>query len=169
MIINLDKLTDGSHDRGWSGQIDEVDLVYPEVVMTVQVEARIHRLQDLITVRGDIVGHGVRPCDRCLNEANVSITAPLHVVIRERSVAMEAEEGDDGEYLLTATDDDAEIDLTDQIRGALVVEVPISVHCREDCKGLCSTCGADLNDSPCGCSPQADDRWSGLGSISFDE
>ena len=169
MTLNLDKLTDGSHRREWSGKVDGVDLAYPEVVTTVEVDARIHRLQDLVTVRGDITGRAVRPCDRCLNPAEVTVTAGLHVVIRQRSIAMGPEASDDGEHLLTATEEDAEIDLTDQIRDSLVVEMPMSVHCREDCEGLCPRCGADLNEGPCGCSQQSDDRWSGLSSITFDE
>ena len=35
--------------------------------------------------------------------------------------------------------------------------------CSEDCKGLCSTCGADLNEGECGCSKgNIDPRWSQL-------
>ena len=35
--------------------------------------------------------------------------------------------------------------------------------CRDDCKGLCPRCGADLNAGPCDCAPQtADPRWDAL-------
>ena len=43
------------------------------------------------------------------------------------------------------------LDLTGVIREELVLDVPTLVLCREDCAGLCPTCGADLNAGPCAC------------------
>ena len=34
---------------------------------------------------------------------------------------------------------------------AILLELPIAPHCRENCEGLCPRCGADLNDGPCAC------------------
>ena len=44
-----------------------------------------------------------------------------------------------------------QIDLTGVVREELALEVPAFVLCREDCAGLCPTCGADLNAGPCAC------------------
>ena len=165
MIIRLDKLRDGSHHQKWSGSLTGVDLVYPEEVADVSVSADIHRLGDLITVRGRIVGSLKRPCDRCLEPADVSLDTLLHVVIRVRSVATSTEEGDDGEFIITVADDDSEVDLTDLIRDRLVVDFPLVVHCDEDCKGLCPQCGANLNIAPCTCAISVDPRWEALKSI----
>ena len=43
------------------------------------------------------------------------------------------------------------LDLREDARAALLLEIPITPHCREDCRGLCPRCGADLNDGPCAC------------------
>ena len=37
--------------------------------------------------------------------------------------------------------------------------------CSEDCKGLCATCGADLNQGPCGCKPEIDPRFAALAQL----
>ena len=37
--------------------------------------------------------------------------------------------------------------------------------CREDCKGLCHRCGADLNEGPCGCKPEVDPRFAALAQL----
>ena len=37
--------------------------------------------------------------------------------------------------------------------------------CSEDCKGLCATCGADLNEGPCGCKPEIDPRFAALAQL----
>jgi len=50
---------------------------------------------------------------------------------------------DDGETLLL--DDHHELDLTGTVRDAISLAEPIVVLCRPDCRGLCLTCGIDLN------------------------
>jgi uncharacterized protein len=42
------------------------------------------------------------------------------------------------------------IDLDPIVREQVLLALPVSVLCREDCKGLCSVCGQDLNESDCG-------------------
>ena len=44
-----------------------------------------------------------------------------------------------------------EIDISEDIRSELLLELPMILLCREDCKGLCPECGADLNSGECGC------------------
>lgn len=168
MIIRLDKLRDGSHHQKWSGTLSGIDLVYPEEITDVAVTADIHRLHDLITVRGRITGSLTRPCDRCLEPADVSLKTPLHVVIRVRSVATAAQEGDEGESIVTVADEDSEVNITDPIRDRLVVDFPLVVHCDEACKGLCPQCGANLNIAPCTCAVSVDPRWEALKSIRND-
>ncbi|MFN3689662.1 MAG: YceD family protein [Fimbriimonadales bacterium] len=42
----------------------------------------------------------------------------------------------------------------DLLRQYLLLELPIAPVCREDCKGLCPTCGQNLNEAPCACAPR---------------
>ena len=44
----------------------------------------------------------------------------------------------------------------------LVLNLPSKVLCQEDCKGLCPTCGKNLNDGPCDCKEPVDPRLAGL-------
>ncbi len=43
------------------------------------------------------------------------------------------------------------IDVTEAVRQNLILALPIAPRCREDCRGLCPRCGADLNRGACGC------------------
>lgn len=43
------------------------------------------------------------------------------------------------------------IELDDDIRGELILSYPQKILCRQDCRGLCSRCGADLNEKKCNC------------------
>jgi uncharacterized protein len=47
--------------------------------------------------------------------------------------------------------DGRQLDLRASARELLLLELPMVLHCREDCPGLCLKCGADLNAGPCGC------------------
>jgi uncharacterized protein len=45
----------------------------------------------------------------------------------------------------------AHVDLSPAVREELALAAPAYPVCREDCAGLCPTCGADLNQGPCQC------------------
>ena len=45
----------------------------------------------------------------------------------------------------------ASIDVSEELRQALVLAAPAKPLCRPDCKGLCPSCGRNLNEGPCGC------------------
>ncbi len=52
------------------------------------------------------------------------------------------------------------------VREQLVLSLPADPVCREDCQGLCTVCGANLNERDCGCDRHVPDpRWAGLKNI----
>lgn len=81
-------------------------------------------------------------CVRCLNEFDQTIRWEMTELFafNEKSVT-------DSGLLLP---DDAQIDLAPLVRDYALTEVPISPVCKPDCKGLCPTCGQDLNQNDCG-------------------
>ena len=58
-----------------------------------------------------------------------------------------------------------ELDLTDTIRQDIVVQQPIQPLCRDECAGLCVTCGADLNQAACGHEAEAPAEEQPLGRL----
>ncbi len=68
-----------------------------------------------------------------------------------------------------------DVALTEAIRGAVLGDLPFVVLCREDCKGLCPTCGCNLNEETCDCAERRAAEvdpmspFSALASFSFDE
>jgi len=89
------------------------------------------------------------PCDRCLTLFDRSYSLrPQHTVVRELN-------GEDtGEYVVCP---DGVVDVDELVTTDVVLELPMVMLCREDCKGLCSRCGANLNEGDCGCQRQAGD------------
>ena len=58
------------------------------------------------------------------------------------------------------------LDLSDVLRQYLLTSEPLKVLCRDDCRGLCPECGADLNMEKCNCtSTPVDPRWGALADL----
>jgi uncharacterized protein len=95
-------------------------------------------------------------CRRCLAPVDVPLSQPLGLVF----VAAEDAPSDDDCYIVPKRA--AVLDLTEAVREELLLAVPQYVECRDDCRGLCPQCGADLNAGPCGCQPEMDPRWEAL-------
>ena len=104
----------------------------------------------------------VGPCWRCLGDAHV----PLEAEIRDYSAFDRPQSGAydedlDCEYLAGES-----LDVVGMARDALVDLLPARILCRQDCAGLCPSCGADLNAAACECPPSApDSRWAALQEI----
>ena len=63
-----------------------------------------------------------------------------------------------------------EIDLKPALREQILLSIPPSPVCSDDCKGLCPRCGKDLNEGECGCDRTVmDPRWAALKGIQLDK
>jgi uncharacterized protein len=62
-----------------------------------------------------------------------------------------------------------EIDLTDDIREDILIRFPVNLKCSENCKGLCTECGQNLNEDECSCSENSEDEnlWNELDKLKF--
>ncbi|MGN0802238.1 MAG: YceD family protein [Candidatus Faecivicinus sp.] len=87
-------------------------------------------------------------CARCLAEVTLPIAAELHA-----EFARQPDPENPDQYCFEAST----LELTDAIRDALVLELPLRFLCKEDCKGLCPKCGTDLNAGSCTCQEGDDD------------
>ncbi|HXY29520.1 MAG TPA: DUF177 domain-containing protein [Gemmatimonadaceae bacterium] len=106
---------------------------------------------------GHIDGLAHTPCRRCLADSTVRVREEVHVFFVEAG----DEIGDDPDtYRLPPRAQ--EVDLRPAIREQWLLAAPAFVLCREDCKGLCPRCGADLNAGPCTCASEVDPRWAVL-------
>lgn len=96
-------------------------------------------------------------CDRCLKPLAVALEVPVTTLLAE---TLEDEESDEIVLL-----DHGEVDLDEVFSTACVLSLDGKHLCGEDCKGLCPTCGADLNEGPCGCKKELDPRFAVLAKL----
>lgn len=105
------------------------------------------------------------PCQRCLNAAAVHVDVDARDF--QTSGRDDVDEPDpdlDCEYL--GGPSRQELDVAAWARDCVVEALPMSIFCRDDCRGMCATCGADLNTAECDCvDDTTDPRWAALGEL----
>lgn len=106
---------------------------------------------------GRMTGTAQADCRRCLTPATATVDEELHLLFADGG----DEETDDSDvYVLEPRA--TTVDLRPALREEWLLVVPALLLCREDCKGLCPRCGADLNQGACSCPPEVDPRWDAL-------
>lgn len=96
-------------------------------------------------------------CDRCAEEYIQEVSDSVRIIFTQDKALL----GEDDVYLVTGGT--TEVDITNSLRESLLLAIPFKKVCFADCKGLCVTCGANLNFETCTC-PQrgTDPRWDQL-------
>lgn len=116
-----------------------------------------------ILASGILKAHVDGTCDCCLDPASFDVAGEVdeYYLFEEPTTedGTATDEDEDVDFELVGEDDT--IDLTGALQSALIMETPYVVLCREDCKGLCPTCGANLNEGDCGCAAKAADAAMG--------
>lgn len=107
---------------------------------------------DALLVTGTAEGEAVTSCARCLEDVTLPVTGDIEGYFLIGGDDAEApEDMDEDEFDVLPADN--KIDLVPLITAAVLLEVPLVPLCQDDCQGLCATCGANLNEGPCGCAP----------------
>jgi uncharacterized protein len=125
----------------------------------VQGELRAESVVEGILVTGSLTAPAHFTCARCLTPLSGEVrlevcelfVAPGHEApVEEESYEVHGEE----------------IDLEPMLRDAIALALPLNPVCREDCAGLCATCGKDLNTGACECTDEElDPRWAELSEL----
>lgn len=142
------------------GELPADDAVWQEgdplPVQAVHVRGRLSSAgSGRILLGGHLEGTARVECRRCLTDLTVPVSDDVHLLFAEEGDE-EVEDPDVYVYDPRAR----ELDLRPAVREQWLLAVPAYAVCREDCKGLCPHCGADLNTEACRCAPVADVRES---------
>jgi uncharacterized protein len=125
----------------------------------IEGDLRIESVIEGVLVTGRVQGEAVFQCARCLTE----IESDLTLRVCELFAGPGHEASDDVDVYQV---EGMEIDLEPMVRDAVTLALPLNPLCRKDCKGLCSTCGTDLNQGACDCKEDDfDPRWAALSDL----
>ena len=129
--------------------VDDVRLdIAPDLQLAEPIngEVRLSRTGRSVLARAHLTTAIEGYCSRCLT----AVVAPIKVDIEEEALpSIDIDTGlpvdTDQEPDTLRLDDHHELDLAEPVREAISLAEPITLLCREECRGLCPTCGVDLN------------------------
>ncbi len=158
MFIALENLFNGGVrsiplDYEFDFSAESYNGVFP-FTTPVKLKGEITNTAGIVTVNAKISFVLEICCDRCAAEVKL----PFEVVMDHGLVSsLNDEENDD--YILV---EDMKLDIAELTSEDIYLALPGKILCREDCKGICTKCGADLNEGSCNCKKDIDPRWEGL-------
>jgi uncharacterized protein len=161
MLYNVAQLMKASVGATLEADIHEDDIQLDEdlkVIGPIDGHVRIRRTNQGLLVDGWVDLTLQLECNRCLK----AFEHPMHITFLEQfhptvdvftGVSLPPIEDED----IFPIDAHHQVDLTEAIRQHVLLDIPMMTLCREDCAGLCSQCGKDLNLGPCDCQPEVTD------------
>lgn len=130
------------YSRDFPFNYDNVHLP-PDLDLThLSGNAHLSRTPQGLLAQVDLNSTRTTPCDRCLEPFSLGV----HTGFAEL-YAFTARTVSESELLLP---EDGHIDLGPLIREYTLLELPLQALCKPDCRGLCPTCGENLNETGCG-------------------
>ena len=98
-------------------------------------DANIERVNDTVLARVNVTGDFESCCARCIEPVDQVLNQEINV-----------------DYAIDRSTEFIEMD--EDIRQEVVINLPLRVLCQKDCKGLCLGCGVNLNNESCKCKKQ---------------
>ena len=115
-------------------------------------------------ISGEIRASPEYECDRCLSNYRKDLALPFKLWLTAKK-DLSIKEGDDFIHFPENLDS---IELNNSIADIIGLSEPIKKTCSKNCKGLCSKCGGNLNNTSCNCEPDSNDSpWDDLNKIKF--
>lgn len=128
----------------------------------IQMEIRVWWASPFVEATGSLKAPVGLSCSRCLGDYSQLLTVAFGATYTNAIQDPDAPQEEADVELTTESIDlfqfhGKEIDLVEAIQEQILLSLPLRPLCREDCKGLCSRCGEDLNKAVCGCGGKAVD------------
>ena len=180
MKVNIDRLKEGSNslviDADELFEIDKIDKDSITLDSVSDLSLNINRTNnDYLYVKGECTAKLKLICDKCaeyyFKEFDLELDDIFHLGYLP----------DNSLNDIIIIDEKAQVlDLSEIFREAILVSVPFIKKCSENCKGMCSDCGVNLNKNDCTCSSKQnsdkdneetngksiDPRWAKLAELS---
>ncbi|MGM1045336.1 MAG: YceD family protein [Bacillota bacterium] len=164
MLIQFRKLTTSDQPLQFHQTVDVSRAVKgrKEIIAVTPLEVDLKATPSVtgsVDVRGRLQGQLEIRCSRCLKSVTEQLDIPFHEVFQPVENPDDVQDGDED---ITYVKGES-VDLAQYVEEALVLYLPLAPVCSEDCKGLCPSCGKDLNQDSCDCDTEViDPRLAGL-------
>ncbi len=160
--INISNLSEGIHQYNFQTDAENIGLDN-RFSNLIAVKAEIDKSTNQFLLKVELNSSGSFECDRCLNKFEKQLRNSYELLYQYKS---RLATDDNSEDVRLINPDTNYIDLADEVRDYMVLSVPIKLICSEECKGLCTSCGTNLNDQNCDCKNEiTDERWEALSDL----
>ena len=126
----------------------------------VRVSGQVKNSTGIVTLKAKAEFTLSLTCDRCAQALTRSFCVPV-----DHTLVTEVNDETNDELIVTDT---FRYDVEPLITEDIILYLPTKIICRDDCAGICSRCGKNLNEGPCNCEKETDPRWDAL-SLFVDE
>ncbi len=153
MIINVCKISDKGYSLSDTLEVDSAQLLEEGSFFLegIAYQVRFQRQDRRIRAQGTLRTSISLACVRCLEPFELKIQSRFDIIlfpkemVEARSAALDEEEL---EYIFYEND---QIDLEKILVEQVNLFIPFKPVCKGDCKGICPSCGANLNRGACPC------------------
>jgi uncharacterized protein len=162
-VLNIKDLPDGVNRLEFLTEASDFTLDYMGIgtVGTLRSDVEVTKSNDQIIFRGRVAAPLKLMCSRCAEEYEELIESEFAFVLAfvapQQEEELQDEDSEDFHFIPEGT---IEYDFTPQIRELLILSIGIKPLCKDDCRGICSRCGKNLNIEQCDCNKEEiDERW----------
>jgi uncharacterized protein len=131
----------------------------------VQGEVTLTKAKGIILVKGSMIATVQGICNRCLNPVDLSVQFKIE---EQYFPSIDIVSGlplpeNPENYVI---DESHVIDLSEALNQYTLMAMPMKILCKQDCAGICPSCGRNLNEGLCKCKAQIKNhRWSKLANL----
>ncbi len=158
LIIKHTNLSEGIHYYDFEESVSSLQLENP-FYGTITVDVELDKAHNQIVLNIEVVAKVNFECDRCGGNFNALLENNFDIVyfFNKENVT----EDDEDIYYLPPEQD--KINFGKDVVEHLLLAIPMKKLCDDNCKGLCLSCGVNLNKEECKCeSEEINPIWNEL-------
>lgn len=163
MKIDLRKLEEGVNEFSFDESSADLQLGDASVDFASPIQTRFNvvRVGESLTASGSTSFAVRHECVRCLKSFKSSFSVDFGFILQKGEP--NSQEEAEAEAIIWIKEEAGLLDLSDEIRDHVLLEIPMNPVCSDDCVGLCPSCGKNLNTDTCTCTgAPGDSRWDAL-------
>lgn len=156
-LVSMATLEEGANPVRLEGSAEDAGIAPADAALegSIVLEGFLYRSESQVELQARVHAVSLQVCDRCVAPVRHPIDAAVRLLCEkrgERDRRSDAESRAEDSGLLYH--DGRTLDLREEIREAVLLEVPWHPLCSPDCRGLCPSCGKNRNEGDCVCPPR---------------
>ena len=159
MLLNLGRLED-REDFSFRGEFSIETKESGTARCRVEVKGTVARRGGRLFLEASIESRTELECSSCLENFELQLDTGFDLVFHHEGRTQVPDGLEEEDFILLTGAIERRYDIFPRVRESILLELPIRYICSADCKGLCSSCGENLNSGKCSCSEEkTDTRW----------